>query len=179
MYTLGEISEYLVFALGIAAPYFCDLLDVDYDGSTGVFGWQLPGEHDKCVQISPSSKFDDASFECAQHGTVIACVFGTFMMICALLQQYLYPLPKSQLWMDILALGTQVCLGLVYALWHSKLCSEYRCSRGENFFYVFIAEALWGLAWIFTRFMRPGKRARQNEIQEAHAVQMDTDELEP
>eukprot|EP00980_Cylindrotheca_fusiformis_P019124 scaffold6472_cov75-Cylindrotheca_fusiformis.AAC.3 len=165
MYTSGEISESLVFALGIAAQ-----------GSTGVFTWKLPGEQDKCVQISPSSEFDDTSFECARRGTVIACVFGTFMMICALFQQYLCPLPKSQLLMDISALGAQVCLGLVYALWHSKLCSEYECSRGENFFYLFIAEALWGLAWIFTRFMRPGKRARQNEIQEAP---MDKGEWEP
>eukprot|EP00980_Cylindrotheca_fusiformis_P019126 scaffold6472_cov75-Cylindrotheca_fusiformis.AAC.5 len=146
---------------------------------SGVFGWQLPGEHNKCVQISPSSKFDDASFDSAQHGTVIACVFGTFMMICALFQQYLCPLPKSQLLMDISALGAQVCLGLVYALWYSKLCSEYKCSRGEKFFYVFIAEALWGLAWIFTRFMRPGKRARENEFHEAQVVQIEKEEFEP
>eukprot|EP00980_Cylindrotheca_fusiformis_P021973 scaffold8828_cov46-Cylindrotheca_fusiformis.AAC.1 len=107
MYTSGEISESLVFALGITAPNFCDLLDVDAEGSTGVFTWKLPGEQDKCVQISPSSEFDDTSFECARRGTVIACVFGTFMMICALFQQYLCPLPKSQLLMDISALGAQ------------------------------------------------------------------------
>ena len=153
----------------------CELWKVEsllFDGSLGLFHWQVPGQHDECVEIA-SSDVEELDFYqgqillCARWSAVAALGLGGCMTLIILFQQCLIPCPCSALLRDICAIGTQICLGLVYTTYFSRICTDFECHYGQGTLYLIITQSLWAVAGVLSLCMRPGRHERsKNRSQE-------------
>jgi hypothetical protein len=164
-YTYPQPNQVVTNSLLLTA---CDLVDVKsflFTGSLGLFRWQLPGQQNECVDIVSSDReMEDQALKCARWASVAAFGMGVVLLICATLQQYIVPVPGSRFWMDASAVGIQICLGLVYVVWFSKVCTDFTCTYGDATTYLITTQGLWLLAGCLTHCMRRGRWERRDEI---------------
>jgi hypothetical protein len=137
-----------------------------FTGSLDLFRWQLPGQQNECVNIvsSDDREMEDHALKCARWASVAAFGMGVVLLTCAMLQQYIVPVPGSRFWMDASAVGIQICLGLVYVVWFSKVCTDFTCTYGDASTYLITTQGLWLLAGCLSHCMRRGRWERRDEI---------------
>jgi preprotein translocase subunit SecY len=118
---------------------------VGYNGSLGLFEWQLPGVHPYCVEIADvqNRAVDDTALKCARVCALLALCFGAILLVFGFFKQCLCPLPCSQLLMDLLSTCVQIMLASVYVVWLTDACDEYYCNYGDGAIYLILTQIFW------------------------------------
>jgi len=176
----GIVAELLSIAFCIAAIVTnsflllsCDLWKVQsyfFEGSLGLFSWQVPGQNEECTAIASSSEEDKDFYEseillCARWAAVAGLSIGGIMTILIIFKQCLIPLPRTRLLLDICTISVQICLGLVYATYFSKVCTNFECTYGQGTLLLILTQFFWAAGGISIRCMRPGRYERKDSIE--------------
>jgi hypothetical protein len=184
----GFIAELLVLGCCAAAVVTNSLLLVSCEtlqlsvgnevtvGSLGLFfanfppGTVITDTDGQCTRIDDVPNINDhkdAAFNCARICAIIAFICGAILLVFGFFQQCLCPLPCTQLLMDVSGGLVQLMLALVYVIWATDACGVFQCSFGVGGTYLVLTQVFWLLAACLTRFMRPGRYERRDEIQAA------------
>jgi hypothetical protein len=185
----GFIVELLVLACCAAAVVTnsllltsCELLKLSLGenavgvGSLGLYfanfpeGTVIDDTNGQCIRIDDVPNIDDyknAAFNCARVCAVIAFICGAILLVFGVFKQCLFPLPATQLLMDVSGGLVQIMLALVYVLWATEACNVFQCTFGKGGTYLVLTQFFWLLAAGFTRWMRPGRHDRRDEIRAA------------
>ena len=148
--------------------FSCDFLDLFKGGiklgSLGLFSWKIPQDGSECTAFAEDSEIEDTAFNCARVCSVIALCAGGIMFAFGFFKQCIFPLPCTQMLMDLSSTCVQVMLALVYVIWLSEACDLYTCKYGDGSTLLIVTQLLWLAAGIFSRCMRPGRWERRDEI---------------
>jgi hypothetical protein len=187
---IGFIVEVIVLACCAAAVVTNSLLlrtcqvlklsvgenDVATVGSLGLYfanfpeGTVIEDTNGQCIRIDNVPNIDnykDAAFNCARVCAVIAFICGACLLLFGVFKQCLCPLPGTQLVMDVSGGIVQIMLALVYVIWATEACNVFQCTFGNGGTYLVLTQLFWMLAACFTRWMRPGRYERRDEIRAA------------
>ncbi|CAJ1967789.1 unnamed protein product [Cylindrotheca closterium] len=175
----GVLAELLSLLLCIGAVVTnvllllsCDLWRVESllfdEGSLGLFSWKVPASSQnhsdqECTPIVASEEqdfYEGQILVCARWSAVAALALGGIMIFLIFFQQYLIPFPCTPLLRDICAIGAQICLGLVYVTYFSKLCTDFECHYAEGTLLLIVTQSLWAVGGVLSLCMRPGRYAR-------------------
>lgn len=146
----------------------CDLLELRQGGvpvgTLGLFEFNNPQDDvNECVAISDIAdrNIEDKAFKCARVTSLMAFGFGGVLLVFGFFKQCLFPLPCTELLMDLSSTGVQICLALVYVIWLSEACDLYQCVYGDGATYLICTQILWLIVGCFGRCMREGRSERK------------------
>jgi hypothetical protein len=141
--------------------------DVGGDGSDNEGSY-----YNGCIIIDKIPGVDDMKdfpFNCARVCAVLASICGATLLVFGFFKQYLYPLPFSQMMMDICGGTIQIFLAGLGFIMLTSLCDDNQCSYGQGETYLISTKVFWLTAACFTRCMRPGRYERRKERLEEEA----------
>lgn len=151
--------------------YSCEFFELGRsEGTIGLFFVDPPSMDTggSCIEINADEfqamNIDDKAWVTARVCACMGLVFGFILSVLVLFKQCLFPLPCTQLLVDLSSMTIQVSLALVYFMWKSNACDLYQCNYGQGGTYLILTQIFWLAAGCFTRCMRGGRYERRDEI---------------
>ena len=148
----------------------CQILELgepsgNLTGSLGLFHYDDPVNATGCIRTADflDEELDDKALKCAQVCAIAALGAGGIFFLFVFFKQCLCKLCCTQPILDMCALFTQLCLGLVYVLWLTDSCELYKCTYGEGADWLWLSQICWLVAGVLARCMRDGKSERKKK----------------
>jgi hypothetical protein len=148
----------------------CELFKVTDIVTMGLFRYSVDNvDGGDCQTIDDDDEnqlyeYRDAALNCGRVCSILALCFGAVLVLCAIIKQFLCPLPLAQKLIDISGTLVQIMLALVYVAWRTGACQDFGCEWGQGATMLVVTQLLYLAASIFTRCMRePRYERRKNE----------------